>query len=263
MGARRARLGGALVLAGAVAFGVIRSAGAQDDTGNDEAVQAGRALYETGCISCHGIEGEGVPDRGPTLIGVGAASTYFMLSSGRMPTDDPDGQTRRKPPAYTPEQIDQLVAYVASLGDGPPIPMIDPADGDLAEGQQLYTANCAACHNSAGSGGALGQAIYAPAVTKATPTQVAAAVRTGPGAMPVFGPAVLDDQELASVMRYVEYLKDPEDPGGAPLGRVGPVPEGFVAWVFGIGAVLLIVHWLGSSPAVPPTDPGTPPRPKE
>jgi ubiquinol-cytochrome c reductase cytochrome c subunit len=163
-----------------------------------------------------------------------------------MPTDDPDHQTRRKPPAYTPEQIDQLVAYIASLGDGPPIPDVDPADGDLAEGQQLYTANCASCHNSAGSGGALGQAIYAPSVTEATPTQVAAAVRIGPGEMPVFGSSALDDDQLASVLRYVEYLKDPQDPGGAPLGRVGPVPEGFVAWVFGIGAVLLIVRWLGA-----------------
>jgi ubiquinol-cytochrome c reductase cytochrome c subunit len=230
-----------LALATATGVGTLRSATAQEDP-----VTAGRRLYETGCISCHGLDGAGVPDRGPTLIDAGAASAYFYLSTGRMPTNDPDEQPRRKPPAYDPQQIDQLVAYVATLGNGPPIPVIDPAAGDLAEGQQLYTANCAACHNSAGSGGALGQDVYAPSVTKATPIQVASAVRTGPGAMPVFGPAELDDSELASVVRYVEYLKDPEDPGGASMGRVGPVPEGFVAWVFGIGAVLIIVRWLGA-----------------
>jgi ubiquinol-cytochrome c reductase cytochrome c subunit len=64
--------------------------------------------------------------------------------------------------------------------------------------------------------------------------------------MPVFPPSAIDDQQLASIVRYVEYLKDPEDPGGASLGRVGPVPEGFVAWVFGIGAILLIARWLGA-----------------
>jgi ubiquinol-cytochrome c reductase cytochrome c subunit len=235
----------ALVLAGAASFGALRVADAQTASSSGDA-DAGRDLFEVGCISCHGLDGTGVPDRGPTLVGVGAASAYFYLSSGRMPMDDPGGQTRRKPPAYDPDEIDDLVAYVASLGDGPPIPDIDPADGDLAEGQQLYTANCAACHNAAGSGGALGQAIYAPSLTPATPTQIAAAVRIGPGAMPVFGPATLTDAQLASVLRYIDYLRDPEDPGGASLGRVGPVPEGFVAWIFGIGAVLVIVRWLGA-----------------
>jgi ubiquinol-cytochrome c reductase cytochrome c subunit len=257
----------ALALAAAATFGALRVADAQGSPDGD--VAAGRRLFEVGCISCHGLDAKGVPERGPTLVGVGAASAYFYLSSGRMPMDDPDGQTRRKPPAYSPDEIDDLVAYIASLGDGPPIPDIDPADGDLSEGQQLYTANCAACHNSAGSGGALGQAIYAPSVTSATPTQVAAAVRIGPGAMPIFGPASLTDDQLASVLRYVQYLDDPEDPGGASLGRVGPVPEGFVAWIFGIGAVMVIVRWLGAptrirlarapSATAAPGSPGDPP----
>jgi ubiquinol-cytochrome c reductase cytochrome c subunit len=231
----------AVVLVAAFAAGAMRTADARQDP-----VAEGRRLFETGCTSCHGLDADGVEDRGPSLIGVGAASAYFFLSSGRMPTDDPNHQTRRKPPAYDDEEIDQLVAYVASLAPGPPIPQIDPADGSLPEGQQLYTANCAACHNSAGSGGALGGAIYAPSLTKATPTQIAAAVRIGPGAMPPFNETALDDAQLASVLRYVEYLKDPEDPGGASLGRVGPVPEGFVAWFFGIGSILVIARWLGA-----------------
>ena len=73
-----------------------------------------------------------------------------------MPTDDPDQQTRRKPPAYDEQEIDRLVAYVASLGSGPPIPDIDPADGDLAEGQQLYAANCGKCHQLFADGGKVG-----------------------------------------------------------------------------------------------------------
>jgi ubiquinol-cytochrome c reductase cytochrome c subunit len=211
-----------------------------------EDIAAGRALYETGCSSCHGLNGEGA-SLGPPVIGVGAASADFYLSSGRMPLDQPRVQADRKQPAYDPEEIRKLVAYVASLGDGPPIPSVDLGRGDLAVGNQLYSVNCAGCHNSAGSGGALGQAVYAPPVSRATPVQVAEAIRVGPGAMPIFGPDTLNEDDLASIVRYVEYLKDPRDPGGTPLGRVGPIPEGLVAWIVGVGMLLVVARWIGTT----------------
>src|SRR5204863_9173350 len=82
-------------------------------------IDAGRQLYAVACTTCHGTEGEGVEDRGPTLVGVGAASADFYLSTGRMPLDRPRAQAERKRVAYTPVQIRQLVAFVASLGSGP------------------------------------------------------------------------------------------------------------------------------------------------
>ena len=209
-------------------------------------VEAGRQLYVVACTTCHGPEGEGVTDRGPALIGVGAASADFYLTTGRMPLDRPRAQAERKRVAYTPVQIRQLVAFVASLGPGPAIPVVDPKQGDLPEGNRLYANNCAPCHSSAGAGGALGHAVYAPPLNRATPVQVAEAVRVGPGSMPVFGPDVLDDGELASIVRYVEYLKDPDDRGGLGLGHLGPIPEGFVAWVVGLGAMLVAVRWIGT-----------------
>ena len=205
----------------------------------------GRVLYETGCSSCHGLEGQGTR-YGPPLVGVGAAGADFYLSTGRMPLDEPRAQAVRKPPAYTPDQIRQLTAYLGGFGGGPEIPVVRPAAGDLALGNQLYTANCAACHNSAGSGGALGQAVFAPGVRQATPVQIAEAIRIGPGAMPVFGPDTLDDHEVDSVVRYLEYLRQADDRGGAPLGRLGPVPEGMVAWVVGLGPMLLAAFWIGT-----------------
>ena len=218
---------------------------ATPEPGGPALVEEGRRLYEVGCTSCHGADGRGVEERGPTLHGAGAASADFYLSSGRMPMDSPKGQTRRKPPAYSEDEIDALVAYVATFGEGPPIPEVRPEDGDLAEGQQRYTANCAACHSSAGAGGAVGQSVYAPAIWPASPLEVAEAVRIGPGAMPAFGPGTIDDDELASIVRYTEYLGDPSDPGGAPLGRLGPVPEGMVAWIVGGGALVGATRWLG------------------
>jgi len=208
--------------------------------------EGGRQLYAIACTTCHGPAGEGVEDRGPTLIGVGAASADFYLSTGRMPLDRPRAQAERKRVAYSPVQIRQLVAFVASLGPGPPIPRVDPAAGNLADGNRLYANNCAPCHSSAGAGGALGHAVYAPPLNRATPVQVAEAIRVGPGAMPIFGAETLDDEQVASVVRYVEYLRKPDDRGGLGLGHLGPIPEGFVAWVVGLGAMLMAVRWIGT-----------------
>ncbi len=208
-------------------------------------VEAGRQLYLVACTSCHGASGEGT-DRGPSLIGAGAASAYYYLSTGRMPMDDPDVQPQRKPPVYSPRQIEQLTAYVASLGPGTPLPNLEWRHGDLSLGYELFSNNCAPCHSSAGAGGALGHAVYAPPIEPATPLQTAAAVRVGPGAMPAFGPETFDEHELESVVRYVMYLKEPQDRGGFGLGHLGPLPEGFVAWVVGLMAMLGAARWIGT-----------------
>ncbi len=208
-------------------------------------VEAGRQLYLLACTSCHGPQGEGT-DRGPSLIGAGAASAHYYLSTGRMPLDQTGVQPQRKPPVYSPRQIEQLTAYVASLGPGPPQPHVDPRKGSLSEGYELYSNNCAPCHSSAGAGGALGHSVYAPPLEPATPLQIAEAVRVGPGAMPTFGPETFDDHELDSIVRYVMYLKDPEDKGGFGLGHLGPLPEGFVAWVIGLMAMLAVARWIGT-----------------
>lgn len=240
----------AVVLAAGSMAGGILSAGAQAQTpppspGPVE-VEAGRQMYLVGCATCHGRQAEGVKDRGPTLVGVGAASADFYLSTGRMPLDRPLVQAERKKVAYSPAEIRRLVAYVASLGPGPAIPALPPGAGDLADGNRLYANNCAACHSSAGAGGALGRAVYAPVLNRATSTQVAEAIRIGPGAMPVFGPETLDEAQVASVVRYVRYLRRPDDRGGLGLGHLGPIPEGFVAWVVGLGAMVVAVRWIGT-----------------
>ena len=213
---------------------------------NPADVEAGRQLYAVACTTCHGTGGEGVEDRGPSLIGVGAASADFYLSTGRMPLDRPRSQAERKKVAYTPVQIRQLVAFVASLGPGPPIPRVDIAQGNLAQGNRLYANNCAPCHSSGGAGGALGHAVYAPPLNRSTPVQVAEAIRVGPGAMPVFGPETLDDEQVASIVRYVDYLRHPDDRGGLGLGHLGAIPEGFVAWGVGLGVMLMAVRWIGT-----------------
>ncbi len=220
-----------------------RTAG-QPESEQGTRVPDGRQLYLTGCSSCHGAEGAGTR-RGPSLENSGEASAYYYLSTGRMPLAEEQAQPRRKEPAYSRAEINALVDYVASLGEGPALPEVDPTKGDLAEGGVLYRSNCAPCHTAAGIGGALSYGRAAPSLHSSGPLQTAASVRVGPGQMPVFGPEALDQEELDSIVRYVQYLRSPPTPGGAALGSAGPIPEGFVAWVFGVGALVLAVLWIG------------------
>lgn len=209
-------------------------------------VDRGRELFVTGCSSCHGLQGEGTR-RGPSLLGVGAASVDFWVSTGRMPLKTSGGrQAVRKPPAYDRRQIDDLIAYVTSLDPGgAPIPLLDLATAELAEGGELFRANCAACHGAVGIGGALASGRQAPTLRPATAVQVAEAVRIGPGDMPSFGPDTFDHDQLEALVKYVESLDHPDDKGGFGLGHAGPIPEGFVGWLAGLGALLLACYWIG------------------
>lgn len=242
---------GCLALA-VVAVGASGSAEAQPDPADAESgvLERGEELYATGCSSCHGADGTGLraPNgnlRGPTLADKGEASAYYVLSTGRMPLANSGDAPARKEPAFSPEEIDALVAYVGTLGDGPDIPDIDPAAGDLAEGGELYREGCQACHSATGAGGALSYGRAAPSLGQATPLQVGAAMRVGPGQMPVFGPDRIDQEQLDSIAAYVRYLEDPDDSGGFALGRLGPIPEGFLIWVLGIGLLLVVAYWVG------------------
>jgi ubiquinol-cytochrome c reductase cytochrome c subunit len=214
-------------------------------------VDRGRELFLLGCSSCHGDDGGGrrTPEgesRGPSLQHSGEAGAFYELSTGRMPLDDPTHQPHRRRPVYDDADQAALVAFVGSLGDGPTLPRLDEGRGALAPGGELFRANCAPCHTATGAGGALSYGRAAPPLNAATALQVAAAVRVGPGQMPVFGPGLITDEELAGIVRYVQYLRNPDDRGGLPIGRTGPVPEGAVAWFFGIGAFLAAVAWIGT-----------------
>jgi quinol---cytochrome-c reductase cytochrome c subunit len=211
--------------------------------------QRGRELYLTGCQSCHGVDARGIHGTAPSLHGVGAASADFYLSTGRMPLDDPKSQPDRTEPAYDRKSLDDLIAYIGSLG-GPAVPQVDVVGGrlNLSEGQRLFTENCAACHQIVGRGGVISGA-FVPTLLEATPRQVVEAARIGPYVMPRFSEAQLNDRELAAVARYVQYAKHPENPGGWALFNVGPVPEGMVAWLIGLLALLFVIRMLGRNEA--------------
>lgn len=209
----------------------------------------GTVLYLRDCAWCHGNRGQGSVD-GPPLVASGAASADFMLTTGRMPIAEPESQPPRRPVAYSAREIRELVAFVASLGHGPAVPAVDLSTGDPAEGADLYQDNCAACHGSTGSGATLTSGLVAPSLGRSTPVQVVEATRLGgqgpeSGHMPRFGPDTLSDAQVASIARYVQYLRDPADRGGGSLGHFGPIPEGLVAWAVGLLVLVLATRWIG------------------
>ncbi len=104
-----------------------------------------------------------------------------------------------------------------------------------ASASSCSTTNCAQCHNFVGAGGALTHGKYAPALVQSTPTQIYEAMLTGPEAMPVFNDGTITPSEKRDIIAYITETRAQPNPGGLSLGRVGPVTEGLVAWIGGIG----------------------------
>jgi len=208
-------------------------------------VDEGGKLFLANCASCHGTNGEGTA-AGPSLIGVGALSVEFQVGTGRMPMAASGPQAERKPPQFTQPQIDALAVWVASLAPGPgmPDPKYYAADGDAANGAELFRINCAMCHNVAGAGGALTEGKWAPGLADVDPIHVYAAMVTGPQNMPVFNDMNLTPQEKNDIITYLAYLDEAPSVGGFTLGSLGPVAEGLFVWIIGLGVMVAIAIWL-------------------
>ncbi len=206
-----------------------------------------RTIYLRDCATCHAADGRG-SDRGPTILTSGRAGVDFYLSTGRMPLVKPTEAVERHTPKYDPATIRALVDYVATLPGftGPDIPSVDIANANVAQGGVLYRLNCAACHAWSGRGGALLRR-ESPPLHDSTPTQVAEAMRVGPGNMPVFGEAAIDARGLEDVAAYTRALTHhPEDRGGFPLWHLGPLPEGALAVFVGLGILLALARIIGT-----------------
>ena len=237
------------LLAIATTFSVASATTSAETTSADRSVQIeeGRQIFLKGCSSCHGLNAEGA-QIAPSLIGVGAASVDFQVGTGRMPMADMSTQAMRKDPLYNAEETAALAAYVASLAPGPAIPgeseLNFERDGSTAEGGELFRNNCAMCHNFAGQGGALTQGKYAPTLMGVEPKHIYEAMVTGPQSMPVFSDKTITPEEKLSIIKWIKSAEKEPNLGGASLGRVGPVTEGLLGWVLGLGLLIGVAVWL-------------------
>jgi ubiquinol-cytochrome c reductase cytochrome c subunit len=225
-----------------------------DDSAQSLAIEEGKKLYSVGCASCHGTGGQGSSD-GPSLVGVGAAAVDFQVGTGRMPAATSQGaQVPKKKNIYTQAQIDQLAAYVASLGAGPAVPSkndYSPEGADIAKGGELFRTNCAQCHNFTGKGGALTHGKFAPTLEGVDPKHIYEAMQTGPQNMPSFPDTTMSQQNKKDIIAYLNAVNgdQTENPGGLELGGLGPVSEGLFAWIFGLGALIAVAVWVAARTA--------------
>ena len=209
-------------------------------------IKAGEALFEETCSSCHMSNAQGSA-AAPPLVGLGPATVDFWVTTGRMPAATPlQVQAQRKPAKFDKAQADEIAAFINSLSPAAPyIPKVNVKQANLADGSSLFALNCAACHTITGAGDELAFGTNAPSLHIATTRQVAEAIRVGPGNMPRFG-GNLSDNQVRDIVAYVTgYIQHPVNPGGAGLGGIGPVAEGFVALLFGVGGFMLICFWIG------------------
>jgi ubiquinol-cytochrome c reductase cytochrome c subunit len=212
----------------------------------------GQALFLENCASCHGSQANGVPANNalgafPDLVGLGPATIDFWIDSGRMPAKNVRAvEAPRRQPALTPNQALAIAAWVNSLSPSyPDIPTPHLANANVAEGAAIFALNCAACHTIEGDGDALAESTFAPSLRHIPAFQVVEAVRTGPGDMPRFT-GNLTDQQVDDVVKYVTTeIQHPNNPGGFGLGGLGPVAEGFVGLLIGVGVLVLVCYWIG------------------
>ncbi|MDT5033384.1 MAG: ubiquinol-cytochrome c reductase cytochrome c subunit [Actinoplanes sp.] len=246
------RMIAALALAGGVYTAFAPGAFAEDNRQLSPAATEGKALFDTSCITCHGPNAQGVPDRGPSLIGVGSAAVEFQVGTGRMPMTRQEAQAEKKRPAFDNAQTQQLGQYIQELGGGPQVPSgsltadLQTNPDALAKGGSLFRLNCTSCHGYGGAGGALSSGKYAPSLHAATAEQIYAAMLTGPQNMPVFGDNQMTPDQKREIVTYVTtQLQQDKDPGGLfNLGRYGPVTEGLAIFLVGITILVFAALWI-------------------
>ncbi|MCC9308739.1 c-type cytochrome [Kitasatospora sp. RB6PN24] len=221
-----------------------------DSSAQSLAIDEGKRLFAVGCSSCHGLNGQGTT-MGPSLVGVGSAAVDFQVGTGRMPAQQPGAQVPRKQPIYSQPEIDQLAAFVASLGPGPVTPTKDQYTATetdaIAKGGELFRTNCSQCHNFAGAGGALTQGKYAPSLENVDPKHIYEAMQTGPQNMPSFPDSTMPEKQKQEIVAFVRYqANEAPNPGGLSLGSLGPVTEGLFGWIFGLGVLIAIAIWVAA-----------------
>jgi ubiquinol-cytochrome c reductase cytochrome c subunit len=139
---------------------------------------------------------------------------------------------------FSEKELQSLTSYVASLGRGPAIPHPDPAAGSISTGDQLFTENCAGCHQIDAEGGFVTGA-RVPPLQDLSPTRIAEAVRIGPYLMPTFSTRQISNVQLNSIIAYVEHTNHNDNRGGWRIGNIGPIPEGLVTWWIAIPVLLV------------------------
>ena len=162
----------------------------------------GQQLFERleggpGCAYCHGFQAQG--DFGPRLVGLSETTIRSIVRSGMedMPTFSQA--------ALSDEELTAIIAYIQSLAtpaEATPTPELPQGPAPEVLGGQLFSSKrCDACHGPQAGGSA-----FAPRLVGISETLAQTVVRSGRNAMPAFSQATLSDEELATIIVYLQSL---------------------------------------------------------
>ena len=117
---------------------------------NPAILQEGMAAFRANCAYCHGMDGRGA--RGPDLTGIYAAghteeSLYRLVRAGVPGTEMPPASVFLQEPDTW-----KVLMYLRTLG----VPPAPAPHGDADNGEKIFRARCASCHQVNGRGGVLG-----------------------------------------------------------------------------------------------------------
>lgn len=261
---RRSLAAWAAVIIAALAVALVASsrADAQDDPAVFGDTAEGARLYALNCASCHAANGLGteVGDSGrlaPPLRDSEQVTASYMdlvMRTGRMPPAANPFDNQPRDVVYDEAERLAIVAYtVEEFGVENDLFIVEEEAGDPARGQQLWAANCAACHGSTGAGGVAGGGAWTPRVYPLEPTTIGQAIRVGPFQMPAFEEEQISAEGMADVAAFMAEVESEE---GTPLGltELNPVfASGFAALLAVV--MLLSLFWISGKPSWFP-DPG-------
>ena len=137
----------------------------QRPPGDPVLIERGKALYQSTCAACHGIDLRGGQQGGPNLL---RSQTVLSDKNGELIApivqggrpNPPAGAPPMPPFALPPDDLKALVEYLHSVlgqagaqGRPPEGIVVTPEKilvGDAAAGEKYFAARCASCHSVTG-----------------------------------------------------------------------------------------------------------------
>jgi mono/diheme cytochrome c family protein len=204
-----------------------------------QSISRGAMLYDSYCGGCHGDRGQGIPGVYPPLnvedmwagrediAFYGTLEDYIELNiSAGHPTQRMPSWSQEYGGPLRDDQIVDLTNFVMNWqGPQPPgvreegvvvrptapaeeatpeTPEGPVAEGDPANGEQVFAANCASCHGVNAEGGALGPTLVSADVAAKDDEFFREAITNGRAgtAMPAWGP-ILSAQNIEDVIAWL------------------------------------------------------------
>ena len=178
-------------------------------------------IFRGACAPCHGPSGGGLAsEHSPKISG---QEDWYLARQLAGFVRDYRGSSDKEIWArqmnthmgeFSQAQLDSFVAYVVTLED---IPAPITIEGDIARGEQLYAANCLACHGATAMGN---EALGAPRLSGMTDSYMVSQLQkyraglrgahpedTFGAQMAIFAQVLPDEQALLDVTAYINTLR--------------------------------------------------------